>query len=411
MGEVKNVPKLRFAGFFENWMPTNISRIATKITDGTHDTPKPISKGVPFITAIHVRDGFIDFNNCYFLSEIEHEQIYKRCNPEKGDLLMVNIGSGTATSAQVNVSFEFSLKNVALIKPNVNLIASSFFAQIQRRNSKRLKHQISSGGAQPFLSLSQIGKLKLIVPKTLPEQEKIANFLTAVDAKISNLSEEKSLLEQYKKGAMQKIFSQELRFKQDDGSDFPEWENKRLGEVAKLQGGWAFKSSQFKKMGIPIIRISNISNDHNYINTNSLVYYSEIENDNNFIIKKGDLIIAMSGATTGKSSIYNLKTSAYLNQRVGLFKSKSKHLKYEFLVQYVFSMSFKIDLDSLLVAGAQPNISSKDIESLNFPFPSIDEQTKIANFLTTIDEKIATITEALEGAQAFKKGLLQQLFV
>ena len=103
-----------------------------------------------------LKDGFIDYDNCYFLSDEEHNKIYKRCNPEKGDLLMVNIGAGTATTAFVEVDFEFSLKNVALIKPKKEIVDSDFFSQVQRMNSSRLKHQLSSGGAQPFLSLKQL---------------------------------------------------------------------------------------------------------------------------------------------------------------------------------------------------------------------------------------------------------------
>ena len=210
---------------------------------------------------------------------------------------------------------------------------------------------------------------------------------------------------------MQKIFSQELRFKDDNGNDFADWEEKKLGEVCKLQGGFAFKSSLFNKRGVPIIRISNISNKNNHIDFNNIVYYDKIKNDDNFIIKNGDLIIAMSGATTGKSSVYNLNFDAYLNQRVGLFKSKSKELYYDFLIQFVFSAEFEKQLDAVLVAGAQPNISSVNIEMFNFPFPSLLEQTKIANFLTTIDEKINHCQGKIEKTQVWKKGLLQQMFV
>ena len=107
------------------------------------------------------------------------------------------------------------------------------------------------------------------------------------------------------------------------------------------------------------------SNTSNYMEMNDLVYYDELSNDNNFVIKKDDLLIAMSGATTGKVSIYNLEKKAYLNQRVGLFKAiKPSLINYSFLTQFVFSNFFSVQLTSLLVAGAQPNISSKDIESL-----------------------------------------------
>ena len=235
------VPKKRFPGFSAEWPTVTISKIANKITDGTHDTPKPTETGVPFITAIHVKDGFIDFANCYYLPEEDHRKIYARCNPEKGDLLMVNIGAGTATSALVEIDYEFGLKNVALIKPNRKLVDPRFFSQFQRYHGARLRHQLSSGGAQPFLSLKQIGQLQLQITD-LPEQRKIADFLTAVDGRIQQLSQKKALLEDYKKGVMQQLFTQALRFKDDHGNEFPDWEEKGLGDSIDLLSGFPFAS-------------------------------------------------------------------------------------------------------------------------------------------------------------------------
>jgi type I restriction enzyme S subunit len=252
--------------------------------------------------------------------------------------------------------------------------------------------------------------LKITYPAK-PEQQKIAAFLTAVDTKIEQLSNKKALLGEYKKGLMQQIFSQAIRFKADDGSDFPDWEEKKLGDVCKLQGGYAFKSAEFQKHGIPIIRISNISNNNDFIDNRNLVYYNEIKNSDKFIIKNGDLIVAMSGATTGKSSIYNLIEDAYLNQRVGLFKANNSLLDYGFLIQIVFSYIFATQLDSVLVAGAQPNVSSKDIEGFEISLPSKIEQNKIANFLSSIDSKIEQVGKQLDESKQFKKALLQQMFV
>lgn len=228
---------------------------------------------------------------------------------------------------------------------------------------------------------------------------------------MQQLTKKAALLEAYKKGVMQKIFSQELRFKDANGNNYPNWEEQKLGDFIKLQGGNAFKSSQFKKEGIPIIRISNISNKTKYLDLEKLVYYNEQKNDSNYIISKGYLLIAMSGATTGKSSISDFEGKAYLNQRVGLFKSKTTELEYGFLIQFVFSKIFSRQLYGVLVAGAQPNISSKDIENFKFKLPSFEEQKKIANFLSSLDSKIELVSVQIENTKAFKKGLLQQMFV
>jgi type I restriction enzyme S subunit len=96
---------------------------------------------------------------------------------------------------------------------------------------------------------------------------------------------------------------------------------------------------------------------------------------------------------------------------VGLFKTKTKQLYYPFLTQFVFSVEFEKQLDSVLVAGAQPNISSSNIENFEFPFPSLEEQTKIANFLSAIDDKINLCQAQIEKTEIYKKGLLQKMFV
>lgn len=203
-----------------------------------------------------------------------------------------------------------------------------------------------------------------------------------------------------------------LRFPefQNDG----EWVLTPIGKYYKVQGGFAFKSSEFKKSGIPIIRISNIPNDGIYIETNDSVYYDIIVNEDNFLISKGDLLIAMSGATTGKTAVYNQIGKAYLNQRVGLFKSTNSHNYYPFICQWVKSNYFYAQLKRTLAAGAQPNISSKDIESFIWTYPngndSFAEQKKIADCLLSLDKYIDATKRKLEQLKEHKKGLMQKLF-
>jgi type I restriction enzyme S subunit len=197
-----------------------------------------------------------------------------------------------------------------------------------------------------------------------------------------------------------------LRFPQYSG----EWEKVQLGDVCKIQGGFAFKSELFQESGIPVIRISNISNSTNFLDLNNLVFYNEIPKEENYVIKKGDLLIAMSGATTGKTSISNLETKSYLNQRVGLFKTKIKDIDYPYLIQFVFSSRFSSQLDSFLVAGAQPNISSKDIEKVIFPITSLPEQKKISDFLTSVDRRIELLEKKKSLFETYKKGVMKKIF-
>ena len=203
-----------------------------------------------------------------------------------------------------------------------------------------------------------------------------------------------------------------LRFPefQNDG----EWILTPVGKYYKVQGGFAFRSSEFKKSGTPIIRISNIPNEGIYIDISNSVYYDRIENEVNFLISKGDLLIAMSGATTGKTAVYNQIGKAYLNQRVGLFKSTNSHNYYPFICQWVKSNFFYAQLKRTLAAGAQPNISSKDIESFIWAYPngnnSFAEQKKIADCLSSLDKYIDATQRKFELLKEHKKGLMQCLF-
>lgn len=203
-----------------------------------------------------------------------------------------------------------------------------------------------------------------------------------------------------------------LRFPefQNDG----EWILTPVGKYYKVQGGFAFRSSEFKKSGTPIIRISNIPNEGIYIDISNSVYYDRIENEVNFLISKGDLLIAMSGATTGKTAVYNQIGKAYLNQRVGLFKSINSHNYYPFICQWVKSNYFYAQLKRTLAAGAQPNISSKDIESFIWAYPngnnSFAEQKKVADCLSSLDKYIDATKRKLDLLKEHKKGLMQRLF-
>ena len=189
------------------------------------------------------------------------------------------------------------------------------------------------------------------------------------------------------------------------------WEETSLAKHYRLQGGYAFKSNEFIDNGIPIIRISNIPIIGDAIDLSNCVYYYTINNEENFVVCNGDLLIAMSGATTGKTAIYKKEQKAYLNQRVGLFKSLVGNDYYPFLCQWVNSSQFSYQLNKILAAGAQPNISSKDIELMYFITPKDkDEQIKIAECLGSLDDLISAVVDKVEALKEYKKGLMQQLF-
>lgn len=188
-----------------------------------------------------------------------------------------------------------------------------------------------------------------------------------------------------------------------------EWKVERLGISYKIQGGFAFKSELFTNQGIAIIRISNISVNRD-VDLSDCVFYPFTEFVGTpFEVKSGDILIALSGATTGKSAMYRLNTIAYLNQRVGLFLQISPAINKLFLFYWIDSNTFQNQLNLLLIAGAQPNISPKDLENIKIIIPPLNEQQKIAEVLSTWDKAIEKQTLLVEKLELRKKGLMQQL--
>jgi len=188
------------------------------------------------------------------------------------------------------------------------------------------------------------------------------------------------------------------------------WGQRKLGEVAPLRGGYAFQSSHFKCEGIPIVKISNILQNGEV--GGDFDYYDEISSDENVTLPDGAAVLAMSGATTGKVSILSNKEKKkiYQNQRVGYF-SPCENIAYSFIQTITRSHLFTEQLKSVLVAGAQPNVSSKDIDNFEFYFPtSIFEQSRIGAFLTEIDSLITLHQRKYDQLVNIKKSMLEKMF-
>ncbi|GAF70647.1 unnamed protein product [marine sediment metagenome] len=171
--------ELNFDGLPENWTYVPMGKVCLKITDGTHDTPKPTETGIPFITAKHVRDRSVDFENALYLTKEIHDSIYARCNPRRGDVIVVNIGAGTATPAFVNVDFEFSMKNVALLKPNMEILDGRYLELHQLYIKPFVFELVTRGGAQPFMGLNLIKTIPCIMPP-LDEQKEVVRHAEAI---------------------------------------------------------------------------------------------------------------------------------------------------------------------------------------------------------------------------------------
>jgi len=268
-------------------------------------------------------------------------------------------------------------------------------------------NRYATGQAQPGLSVSTIKKVSLKYPRSLPEQQKIASFLTTIDNRIQALEKKKSSLEQYKKGVMQKIFSQEIRFKDEDGKDFPEWEEKKLGEVLSMElRKFPKPAHEYLAIGVRSHCKGTFQKPNSDPSKNSM---SEL-----YRVKENDLIVNITFAWEGAIAIVRKKDEGgYVSHRFPTYRCIEEEIIPEYLKYVILIKKFRQNLDLISPGGAGRNrvMNKKDFLKFKWIIPNVLEQTHIANFLTALDKKIALVNEQIEKTKTYKKGLLQKMFV
>jgi type I restriction enzyme, S subunit len=260
-------------------------------------------------------------------------------------------------------------------------------------------HNEASG--VPSLSKNTIEGLISNFP-TLPEQQKIASFLSATDKKLEQLQQKKTLLEQYKKGMMQKLFSQQIRFKDDEGKDFPEWRKEKLGNLVSITSGTS--PSEYKLSDsdlIPFIKVEELNNCDKYQFVSR--FYT---NSHKNLVSKNSIIFPKRGAAIFNNKIRLAGTPLLMDSNLMALTAN-----YKIAPEFLYYKLMKEQLFKIADTSTLPQINNKHIEPYIIPLPTIAEQIKIADFLTAIDAKIAAVSAQVDAAKGFKKGLLQQMFV
>lgn len=376
------VPKLRFGEFEDGWTIQNFSKVLNLIS-GQHLSPKEYNtevQGIPYFT------GPSDFTN-----NIDHVKKWTTLSTKKankGSILITVKGSGVGQHMYLNLS------EVAMGRQLMALESSTTSTELVFHilpNYQPQFEKLASGNMIPGLSRTDILTSKVTLP-SLPEQEKIAAFLTSVDDRIDQLKRKKSLLQDYKKGAMQKLFSQELRFKDEQGNDFPDWKVKKLGEVCRVK-----KGSQLNK--------EHLEDSGAYPAINGGVSPSGFTD--NFNSKANTITISEGGNSCG--FVNYIKTRFWSGGHCYSLEDLGSMIRNDFLFQILKFSERRIM--ALRVGSGLPNIQKKDINNAPVILPSLPEQTKIANFLSSLDQKIEQIDTQITQTQTFKKGLLQQMFV
>ena len=408
----QNVPALRFSNFSSDWIKHKLGKIYSKIVVGfvgtvsTHYCDE--SNGVQFIRTLNIKDGYFSLNNIRHVTESFHKT-NKKSQIKNGDILIARVGANMGMVCKVDKLIgEANSANVIIIKHQDNLSSDFYALYLASDKGQRQICGLGAGGAQEVLNIS-VAKTILVPCITLKEQKKIASFLTSIDTKIKQLGKKKSLLEQYKKGVMQKLFSQELRFKDEKGNDFPDWEEKKLGGIAKRI---TTKNSKFEHT-----RVLTNSAIHGVIDQRDY-FDNDIANSANldgyYIINKGDFVYnprISVHAPVGPIKRNNLGIGV-MSPLYSIFRFNSLNtIFFEYYFQTVFWHKYMYSVANYGARYDRMAIYTKDFMNMPLPLPSSDEQEKIANFLNTLDQKIELITIELKQAQTFKKGLLQQMFI
>ena len=377
-----NVPGLRFkddGGEFPAWASKQIGQV---LTIGSGKDYKHLSKGdIP----VYGTGGYM-LSVDSFLYDGESVCIGRKGTIDKPTLLTGKFW--TVDTLFYTHSFK-------------NCLPKFVYAIFQKVDWKNY----NEASGVPSLSKSTIEKIEVSVP-SIQEQTKIANFLTAVDEKIQHLTQKADLLAQYKKGVMQQIFSQELRFKDDDKSEFPAWEMAKLSEIAQIVGGGTPDTSVTEYWQGEIQWFTPTELKTKYIGKSvRAITQNGLSNSSAKKLPAGTLLFS-SRATVGEISIaLNECTTNQGFQSFIVNEFNNNEFIYYWILNNKNSFIEKASGSTFL------EISKKEIEKLTIKRPSYSEQTKIANFLSAIDDKITHAQTQLAAVKQYKQGLLQQMFV
>ncbi len=385
-------PKLRFKEFSGDWSNKKIGNIASKVGSGS--TPRGGSEaytdhGVIFIRSQNVNNDQLLLNDVAYIPEETHLKM-SGSKVIANDILLNITGASIGRSCVVPHDFTEANVNqhVCIIRtPNDDPIFVQSF--LNSENGQNAIQSKQAGGGREGLNFQAIRSIDFYFPPSKQEQTKIASFLSAVDEKIRELTQKHELLSQYKHGMMQKLFSQQIRFKADDGSEFGEWEYVFLGDISKPQQWKTISSSELTEIGYPVFGANGyIGFYHKYNHINETI------------------VVTCRGATCGEVTL--VKAKSYIT---GNAMSIDEINEKEHSTLYIYYALCFRGFKDVISGSAQPQIVGNAIRKVTFQVPCLEEQTKIANFLSAIDQKIEVVAQQIEQAKQWKKGLLQQMFV
>lgn len=406
-------PKLRFPEFTDEWQMKKLGDLFEIKSASRVHKDEWAKSGVPFFRSSDVVARFKGEKNtdAFIPMELFEKLSSKSGRIRKGDLLVTGGGSiGIPYLVKSNEPLYFKDADLIWIKHSVHVAPFFLYSFLVSPKFRRYLRSISHIGTIGHYTIEQ-AKMTPMPLASIEEQEKIADFLTALDERIAVGEQKLKLLEDYKRGVMQKIFSQQIRFKDEDGKPYTDWEEKKMSEIF---------SEVTKRVGDKNLETYSITAGRGFV-TQAEKFGKDIsgmQNERYTLLEKDDFAYNKGNSKTySYGCVYKNgegKEIAVPNVFIS-FRLKDRSMLPDYFEQLFINHYLDKHLRKLISSGARMdgllNVNKKDFFEIEVPVPGQDEQQKIADFLTTLDDKVAVEQVYVAAAKQWKKGLLQRMFI
>ena len=401
--EMKRVPKLRFPEFTDDWEQRKLDEVVERITRKNEN----LESTLPL--TISAQYGLIDQNE-FFDKRIASKDVSGYYLIRKGEFAYNKSTSSDAPWGAIKRLDRYEngvLSTLYIVfkildedKTSSDYLATYYSTELWHKGVQAIAAEGARNHGLLNITPADFFKTDLMLPTNISEQQKIGAYFKQLDHLITLHQRKLEKLKELRKGVMKKLFSQEVRFKADDGSEFPDWEEKKLGDDVQFINGRAYKQDELLNSGkYLVLRVGNLF-------TNDSYYYSDLELDNDKYIENGDLIYAWS-ATFGPRIYYGEK--CIYHYHIWKLKFDENIISKIFLNYYLL---YDVEKNkSQRTGGTMVHITKNAMEHRELQFPCLAEQQKIADCLSTLDDVIEKQKATLAAWEELKKGLLQQMFV
>jgi len=389
--ESSTIPELRFPEFEGEWVKKKLSDLFI-FKNGVNASKEDYGKGYKFINVLDIiQNDYITHDRIIGSVNISESEFNKNI-VEYGDVLFQRSSETRKEVGQANVYLDKELPATFggfVIRGTKKIEYDPSFMNALLKTSRSRKEITSKSGGSTRYNVGQDTLSKVVIFTTKPkEQTKIAAFLIAIDKRIKILQNKKSELVQYKKEIMQQLFSRTIRFKNEDDSNFPDWEEKRLGDICEK-----------KSSNISANTLSKNTGEFKIHGATGFLQYVDFYREENHYIS-----IVKDGAGVGRILLCEAKSSVL--GTLDILKPKGDND-----IHFLYSLLSNIRFNKYITGSTIPHIYFKDYSKEKMLVPTLPEQQKIAYFLSSVDKSIEKITAQIEDSIVFKKGLLQKMFV